>query len=294
MTEVEKLQADPQFAIELVLGPPCPELVPQDASRGLKFAGHFTSAPQQFVFKKAHLSGDDFRIFNKEGHLVCVSHHEGKNPYESLDPLGLSNQPQRLEWKSLTWVTGYHGMPSFKIRPKALSRHGRQHVVDYQGAQVFFSVGNKSRLSTMSVRHNMEVCQGEGSEVVYEIEADLAGRTLQFKNPQGQLVAVAQKSTKALIMNAALGGGSEMAVDVAAGVDWTAILACIMAIQQVGAHMAKDAFGNFVAAPLANQAQDAALEATGLDGIANQLGSLTNSGIRKFSQANHMYQQFFK
>ena len=39
MTEVEKLQADPQFAIELVLGPPCPELVPQDASRGLKFAG---------------------------------------------------------------------------------------------------------------------------------------------------------------------------------------------------------------------------------------------------------------
>lgn len=119
-------------------------------------------------------------------------------------------------------------MPSFKIRPKALSRHGRQHVVDYQGAQVFFSVGNKSRLSTMSVRHNMEVrggggdegeaggqaaaawgarigriwrtrsrrpvllpnaavlcwvqvCQGEGSEVVYEIEADLAGRTLQFK-----------------------------------------------------------------------------------------------------------------
>lgn len=46
-------------------------------------------------------------------------------------------------------------------------------------------------------------------------------------------MAVAQKSTKALIMNAALGGGSEMAVDVAAGVDWTAILACIMAIQQV-------------------------------------------------------------
>lgn len=38
--------------------------------------------------------------------------------------------------------------------------------------------------------------------------------------------------------------------------------------------MAKDAFGNFVAAPLANQAQDAALEATGLDGIANQVPRL--------------------
>jgi hypothetical protein len=134
---------------------------------------------------------------------------------------------------------GYHGMPSFKIRPKTVSRHGRQNVVDAQGSAVHFSVGNKSRLSTMSVRHNMEVSRGlntwhcdvpegcmpdacptpacllapaadgthssppgcrstrtarlacfapamkvnvgESGATVYEVEADLAGRTLQFK-----------------------------------------------------------------------------------------------------------------
>jgi hypothetical protein len=37
-------------------------------------------------------------------------------------------------------------------------------------------------------------------------------------------------------MSAALGSGSELEVDVAVGVDWTAILACLMAIQQVCQH----------------------------------------------------------
>ncbi|KAL4420755.1 hypothetical protein ABPG75_010411 [Micractinium tetrahymenae] len=293
MTEIDRLQ-DPNFQLEVLLGPPCPELVPQAPGSGLRFAGQVTTAPRQFVFKKAHLSNDDFRIFSKEGQLLCVSHHMGKNPYEALDPLGLSNQPQRAEWKSLTWVTGYHGMPSFKIRPKTLSRHGRQYVVDEQAGRVFFSVGNKSRLSTMSVRHNMEVCEGDSDKETYAIEADLAGRTLQFKNPKGELVAIAQKSTKALILSAALGGGSEMVLDVAPGVDWTMVLACMMAVQQVGAHLAKDAFSNFVATPLTNQAQDTVLEATGLDGIANQMGSLTSSGIRKVQQFSGMYNQFFK
>lgn len=276
------------------MGPPCPELIPQNPADGLKLAGQFTTAPRQFVFKKAHLSAEDFRIFSKEGQLMCVSHHAGKNPYDALDPLGLGYQPQRAEWKSLTWVTGYHGMPSFKIRPKTMSRHGRQYVADEHNGRVFFSVGNKSRLATQSIRHNMEVCDGEGETEVYAIEADMAGRTLQFKNAKGELVAIAQKSTKALIMGAALGGGSEMEVDVAAGVDWTAILACMMAEQQVGAHLAKDAFSNFVAAPLADQAQGQVLQATGLSGVANQLGGYTNQGIRNFQQISGMYNQFFK
>ncbi len=55
------------------------------------------------------------------------------------------------------------------------------------------------------------------------------------QNPKGELVAIAQKSTKALIMSAALGAGSEMEIDVAPGVDWTMILAAMMALQQVGA-----------------------------------------------------------
>lgn len=47
---------------------------------------------------------------------------------------------------------------------------------------------------------------------------------------------------------------------------------------QVGAHLAKDAFSNYVATPLTNQAQDTVLEATGLDGIANQVGGCAARG----------------
>jgi hypothetical protein len=36
---------------------------------------------------------------------------------------------------------------------------------------------------------------------VYKLEVDLMGRTLQFKTMDGQLVAIAAKSTKALIMS---------------------------------------------------------------------------------------------
>lgn len=54
------------------------------------------------------------------------------------------------------------------------------------------------------------------------------------QNAKGELVAIAAKSTKALILSATMGGGSEMIIDVAPGVDWTAVLACMMAVQQVG------------------------------------------------------------
>lgn len=51
---------------------------------------------------------------------MCVSHHMGKNPYDSLDPLGLSNQYQRAEWKSLVWVTGAQRRPSTHAPPASL------------------------------------------------------------------------------------------------------------------------------------------------------------------------------
>lgn len=40
------------------------------------------------------------------------------------------------------------------------------------------------------------------------------------------------KSLKTLIMNASLGAGSELEIEVAKGVDWTAILAIILALKQ--------------------------------------------------------------
>ena len=61
----------------------------------------------------------------------------------------------------LPQVTGNRGMPSFKIRPKALSRHGRQLIMELShgqpGGHTYFNVAKQSRLSTMSIRHNFEV-----------------------------------------------------------------------------------------------------------------------------------------
>ena len=59
-------------------------------------------------------------------------------------------------------ISGNQGMPSFKIRPKALSRHGRQLIQELSHGQIggghtFFNVAKQSRLSTMSIRHNFEV-----------------------------------------------------------------------------------------------------------------------------------------
>lgn len=45
----------------------------------------------------------------------------------------ISSATDCTEWESMMNVSGYHGMPSFKVRPKALSRHGTQHVQEYGG-----------------------------------------------------------------------------------------------------------------------------------------------------------------
>ena len=57
-------------------------------------------------------------------------------------------------------------MPSFKIRPKAMSMHGRQLCIDPRTGQTVFSVAKVSRIKTMSLRHNLEVCVGDSSEEV--------------------------------------------------------------------------------------------------------------------------------
>jgi hypothetical protein len=44
------------------------------------------------------------------------------------------------EWDSLSTVAGYNGMPTLKIRPKAVSRHGRQWVYDW-GRTLLFNIG---------------------------------------------------------------------------------------------------------------------------------------------------------
>lgn len=98
--------------VNIAVGPPFPELVPQDPNTGLRLGGKYDKLPRRFVFKKAHLSREDFRIFDqKTGRLVCISHHYGKNPYETLDPLGLTHNPKTHhgilgEMESLGHITG--------------------------------------------------------------------------------------------------------------------------------------------------------------------------------------------
>ena len=59
------------------------------------------------------------------------------------------------------------------------------------------------------------------------ISSDLQGRTIMFRTAQEELVAVAEKPVKTLILNAALGVGSELQLVVAPGVDCRCSVHCI-------------------------------------------------------------------
>ncbi|KAL3697692.1 hypothetical protein R1sor_011768 [Riccia sorocarpa] len=249
-SEVQKLN-DPNFLVELAIGPPNPALAPQKPGRGLVLGGQYSYQPRSFVFKKAHFSFDDNRIFDESGELVLVTHHPGKNPLDAVDPLGLANTDAFLapvgEWESLCDATGYRGMPSFRVRAAHMSLHGRQYIQDPQGNATYFNVCKMSRLKTMSLRHNLKVCKGDSKDLVYKVLLDLTGRSIQLVNETDELEAIMTKSTKNLILNAAFGAGSELQIDVAPGVDWTAILAVLIGIKQVGKSLAGDAFGNVAA-----------------------------------------------
>jgi hypothetical protein len=99
-------------AVNIAIGPPIPELNAQKPGTGLIFGNRIDNQPRRFIFKKAHLSQEDFRIFDYHSKcLVAVSHHWGKNPYESLDPLGIGHNPAAHhgmlgEMESLCRVSG--------------------------------------------------------------------------------------------------------------------------------------------------------------------------------------------
>jgi hypothetical protein len=248
-TELQKI-SDPNFLVEVAVGPPLADLVPQRPGTGIVVGGQYCGRETRFIWKKAHLSEDDNRIFDVEGRLMAVSHHYGKNPYESLDPLNVLPSNPLGDWESICYISGYHGMPDLKVRPKGLSIHGRQRILDASGDTTICNIAKLSRLKSKSIRHNLAVFAGEEEkEPTYSILLDLAGRTIQLVNENEERVAVFTKSVKTLILNAALGVGSEFTIDIAPGVDYTAILAICIGLHQVGKHYAKDAFSNFLVQP---------------------------------------------
>jgi len=142
MSELSKI-TDPNAALEIALGPAFPELVPQERGSGLVLRGLYSNEPKRFIFKKAHMAEADFRIFDGESGLVVAAlHHYGKNPYDKMELLGVNTYGNPLgEWESICEISGFHGMPSLKITPKKLSRHGRQLVTDSASGTLLFNIG---------------------------------------------------------------------------------------------------------------------------------------------------------
>jgi hypothetical protein len=239
--EMNKIANDPDFVIQFAVGDPFPELVEQDRNSGIRLHGVCFDKPKRFILKKAHMSKEDNRIFDVEtGRLVMVSHHPGKSPYGGLDPLGTAPGSGRTnvmggEWESVCDVTGRGKFKSFRIRPKQLSRHGRQYIKVGRDDTVM-NVGKMGKLKTQSVRPHFGVGRGDETDVVYICVADMMGRTVAITNERNELVAQMSKTQKALIQNAVFGSGSESTIDIAPGVDCSTILAIVYGIGQVGNH----------------------------------------------------------
>ena len=222
-SEAGKLANDPAFAVEMAIGDPFPTLIPQDPNdteTNLRLTGVYFPQNKRYLFKKAHFSHEDRRVFDLDtGTVILVSHHEGKNPYEAIDPLGY-NGSKTGEWKSDTTVSSVSDMryPSFKIRPKTVSRHGTQYVdlIGDTEAEVL-NVAKMSKFKSKSARPHFVVGRGKdagkGDAMVYKIVADLMGRTLSIENSREEVIAVMAKTNKALLKTAVFGSGSESTID---------------------------------------------------------------------------------
>ena len=118
------------------------------------------------------------------------------------------------EWESACDVTSrQRGMQSFKIRPKSLSRHGRQYIKRTNNDTVM-NIGKMGKLKSMSLRPHFVVARGMGKEVEYVIVADMMGRTFSIRNKDDEIVAQVAKTTKALIQTQVFGSGSESTIDI--------------------------------------------------------------------------------
>jgi hypothetical protein len=169
-------------------------------------------------------------------------------------------------------------------------------VKDWNG-KTLFNIGKLGKLKTMSLRPNFAIGRGEESDAMYNVVADMMGRTVSLTNTKDELVVVMAKTPKALIMNAAFGAGSESTIDIAPGVDVSFALAAIFGLQQVGAHFASDVFSSYVVNPAQNALTDNVTETLGLGGAVDQYTNLSNEAFNTTNQlmrvGNFMQQNFF-
>ncbi|WIA42787.1 hypothetical protein OEZ86_008726 [Tetradesmus obliquus] len=242
------------------------------------------------------------RIFDgSSGRPVAVLRHFGKNPFEKLDPLSLGNFSDAHQhmvssymWpfehyldmsamRTIIWGVGEcvhsdrvqrHAQPE---DPSQGHQQARQNVYDGSGQRHLFNIGKESKLKAMALRSNLAVRgPGDNKDVLYSRTVD-------------ELVCFVQKSTKALVQEAALGSGSEMMIDVAPGVDWAAMIAVIMAVQQ---RCEQQSSRSAVLAALRCKGPVgmAALQGLGMYGIAYSAGSIID-GALQFVRKMQMIQQ---
>lgn len=309
--EMQRLANDPNFIVEFAVGDPMPDLVPQKPSEGIRMFGVYFDEPKRYVLKKAHMSREDNRIFDPEtGRVVLVSHHPGKNPYDALDPLGLTAQDNRYnvaggEWESVCDVSARSGeFRNFKIRPKTFSRHGRQYIKRGNDETVL-NVGKMGKLKSMSLRDHFIVGKEEDTDMVYKCVADMLGRSVVIENEKEEVVAQIAKTTKALLQTAVFGSGSESTIDIAPGVDCSTILAVVYGMGQVGAHcklkrhffsllsreirtnlsllfliaVMGDVFNNFLLDPAQDAIVDSAVDAAGLGEAVDGYTDMSNEAF---------------
>ncbi|KAL9186639.1 hypothetical protein ACHAXT_005877 [Thalassiosira profunda] len=303
--EMQQLANDPNFVVEFAVGDPMPDLVPQSKDSGIKMGGVYFDEPKRYIMKSCHMSKEDVRILDMaSGKVVLVSHHPGKDPYEKLDPLGLGNTGKKHEvmggeWESSCNVTArQRGHQSFKIRPKSLSRHGRQYIKKMHGKgedTIIMNIGKKSKLSTQSMRPHFEVGRGADGDEEYEIVADMMARTFTIRNNKDEVIAQVAKTTKALIQTAVFGSGSESTIDIAPGVDCSTILAIVFGLGQVGKHYVKDAANSYVIDPLKDSLVDGAIDAADGAGLpaGEAVGAYTSATHTAISES-HKLKKFHK
>jgi len=296
--EMQQMINDPNYIVQLAVGDPMPNLLPQNPDNGICLSGLYFKRPKRFLLKNAHFSRVDYRIFDVEtGRVVLVSHHPGKNPYESLDPLGLTNQGNKYkvsgtEWESACDVSGYCGFPNISIRPKTLSRHGRQYIK--MNNNIVMNVGKMSKLKTASFRPHFQIARGDRKEISYTCVADMMGRTVSIMNENDELVAQVAKTNKALIQMASFGSGNESTIDIAPGVDCSTILAAFLGIGQVGNHLVFDLFNGYVKDPLQDAAVDSAVEAVGVQDYVQGYEKMSHSLVSFHKTGEWIYNNFFK
>lgn len=306
--EMQQLAADPNFIVEFAIGDPTPDLIPQTKGTGIVMSSVYFTKTKCYIMKSCHLSKDDVRILDvNTGKVVMVSHHPGKNPYEELDPLKLGNTGnqhavQGGEWESACDVSARHpSMPSFRIRPKSVSRHGRQYVKKMRGKgddAIIFNIGKKGKLSTKSLRPHFEVGRGPDGEDDYTIVADMMERTFAIENSKGEVVAQVAKTAKAMMQTAVLGGGAESTIDIAPGVDCSTILAMVFGLGQVGAHYAKDYANNYVVDPIRDSLLGSAADMVPGAGQAQQAYTDASNeavkGSRKLTKVKKFFDDTFR